>query len=60
MTSPIPLELAVYQDTLWCNECGGPRLFLPICETDFGRVFVCMGCEAQKFVAFTRVTQEAA
>lgn len=54
----VPLDAFLYQDMHWCSDCGGRRMFVPVYETDFGRLFLCSGCEQPKFVEFSHTTTE--
>jgi hypothetical protein len=49
-----------YQDMRWCEDCGGPQLMISVFEIDTGRIALCLGCEQEKFLPFTRATLEAA
>jgi hypothetical protein len=49
-----------YQDMRWCLNCGGPRIFFPVDECEAGRRGICLGCEQESFVHFSRTTGEAA
>jgi len=62
MTSalPIPLDPALYQETRYCVNCGGPKVVVFVDEYECGRVGFCCGCEERVFVPFTRATSEAA
>jgi hypothetical protein len=62
MTSPIPtpLDTRLYQEMRHCIRCGGPQLFIPVDEYEFGRAGFCFGCGEEKIVPFTRVNGEAA
>jgi len=48
------LDLSVYQDMRWCADCAGEKLFLQLYEVESGRVGICLGCEQEKFVPFSR------
>lgn len=54
------LDPEIYRDERWCANCAGPRVFLEIYETDFGRLVCCQGCGDERVVAFSRVTSEVA
>lgn len=54
------LDPFLYQEMRWCEECAGEQLFVPMFETDFGRVGLCMGCDREKVQLFSRTTTEAA
>lgn len=57
---PIPIEPFLYQDMRWCANCGGPQLVISIYEIESGRIAVCLGCEDEIFLPFSRATSEAA
>lgn len=54
------LDQNVHQDMRWCSNCGGEQVFIELYEFAGGRVVVCVGCEQQKVVPFTRTVGEAA
>ena len=54
------VDSTIYQDMLWCSNCGGTRIFLIDYEFDGGRVGCCLGCGDRRVAWFTRVTAEAA
>lgn len=54
------LDPFVYRDQYWCQNCGGPQMFIPLFETDFGRVGFCWGCGEERVQLFSRTTSEAA
>ena len=56
----VALDPFLYQQMRWCEECAGEQLFVPMFETDFGRVGLCMGCDREKVQLFTRTTEAAA
>jgi hypothetical protein len=49
-----------YREMRWCANCGGEQIFLPLYECEAGRVGVCLGCEEQRLIPFTRVTTSEA
>lgn len=53
------LDPFLYQQMRWCEDCAGEQLFIPMFETDFGRVGLCMGCDREKVQLFTRTTEAA-
>jgi len=54
------LDPFLYQEMRWCVRCGGEQIFVPVFETDFGRVGVCLGCGEERVQRFTRETECAA
>lgn len=56
----VVLDLAIYQDMVWCSNCGGARIFLPVFEFEGGRVGCCLGCGDERIAPFTRTNSEAA
>lgn len=59
-TRRIPIDQFLYQDTRWCEDCGGPQLMISVFEIESGRIALCLGCEKEKFLPFSRVTVGAA
>jgi hypothetical protein len=56
---PLPFpDPSIYQDMLWCANCGGNRIFLPAFEFEGGRVGCCLGCGEERVAWFTRATSE--
>lgn len=53
------LDSRVEQDMRWCGNCGGPQIFVPVFECEFGRVGFCFGCGEERVARFTRVTEAA-
>ncbi|MGH9505271.1 MAG: hypothetical protein ACRD20_20650 [Terriglobales bacterium] len=54
------LEPFLYQESRWCANCAGATLFIFVFVCEAGRVGYCVGCEEEKFVAWTRTNGEAA
>jgi hypothetical protein len=54
------LDPFVYEDMRWCVNCGGEQRFIPLIETEFGRIGFCLGCGEEKVQRFTRSIGEAA
>jgi hypothetical protein len=58
--APVALDPEIYRDMRWCANCGGQQVFVEMFETEWGRVGVCLGCDEEKVVLFTRTNSEAA
>lgn len=58
--SAVALDPFVYRDSYWCADCAGPQTFVPLYETDFGRVGFCLGCGQERVQQFTRTIGDVA
>lgn len=54
----VALDSRVEQDMRWCGDCGGPQIFVPVFECEFGRVGFCFGCGEERVARFTRENSE--
>jgi hypothetical protein len=53
------LDPFVYRDTRWCANCGGPQMFIQCFECEAGRVGFCFGCNEERILPWSRVTEAA-
>lgn len=56
----VPIDPNVYQDTIWCANCGGPRVLIEVFRFDGGKLIACQGCGDERVVRFERTNSEAA
>lgn len=57
---PALLEYGLYDDMLWCADCGGLQRFIPLERWPGGWRGLCWGCEREKYVLIGRSESEAA